>query len=212
MIQTSRYCYLEKRFEKAWVLGMEERYSDLPWMRSASIRAKVLDTYGESLAMITEGSIDLRPNLSDKELQAMFFGDSPLWELHTAEIDINNSYASMDLFYRIDSPDAKDGAYSRIDDTNFIIVSLDENVSMLFEVDRQDASPIERYLIDFKKTPLLKPYCSRSNDDVMSQYLYHVAIIEYIGTRKVRKLELRSDNFGHQVEGDDFLCCYITEY
>lgn len=89
------------------------------------------------------------------------------------------------------------------------------NFKLLFEVDHADGMPVERYEVEHRKVPQYvlehreAPDPKAAGGDTWKVSV--MRITEFIGTRKRRLLELRSDNHGQVfIPGKQY--CLITEY
>lgn len=217
MIEYPHYCYIVNDEHGSWTLGLG--YDDKlcqPWLKKPIIRVKYLNSDNRPISEVISSDSDIRYSLSDAELQNLFFSENSPWQLDCATFDMHKEYGDIFLFYETDQPGLEDGYDDPDTGMSYTHLVINTTVDLLFEVDHQDGSPLERHLVQLKMTP--EPLVAQTkrffwkDSPKLPEWICSFTDTEYHGTRLVRKVELRSDNFGKEVPTEDYLCACITEY
>lgn len=209
MIQQSYYTYVKEDARYVWAVGLWEGDYDhsrshhaqsmlIPHDRM-SMKLRLTNTYGKSISELIMESIGVEPNLPDAELKKMFFSSNPSCRLSMIALSCIDEKALLQIIYEASG------------DTQRMCLFITDDSSMMLEVDYRDGSPVSRHLIQFKKERQPRDAVLQRNARKLPEWVYTFVDDEYLGARKVRRIEIRSDNFGQRVE-DGYAYAHITEY
>lgn len=146
------------------------------------------------------------PELVDN-LERALRGELPGWVLTGVNVAADGIY----LIYRTEhEPFVAEDGFLRGDGQ---VIPLGD-YKLLFEIDRADGLPVERYEVEYRHVPeYVLEHREAPDPRAAGRDTYEVdvtRITEFIGTRKRRLLELRGDNHGQSEEHGRH--CRITEY
>lgn len=166
-----------------------------------SIKMTILEIETDNLEYVFSADEDPQnhPELVENLSQALR-GELPGWALTGVNVCAGGLY----LIYRTRHEPVPNDNGELCGDG---VVFSNGNFKLLFELDRADGMPEERYEVEHCKVPRGKPKGANCTSDMVSA----VYITEYVGKRKRRYIELREDNHGQPfILGKQY--CLITEY
>lgn len=131
------------------------------------------------------------PDFNGCYMKALF-GDTKSWRLSTVLV----SNELLLIRFATDRKPVADEAGRMHNDAEVIGYTIGE-VKLQFEMDYQDGLPPLIHIVDFVD----------HNESDESQI---ITITKMIGKRKLRKIEMRGDNFGYPIRNG--LHCHVTEY
>ena len=219
MIQQSYYCYLKKDVSRVWALGFWEgdhnhsrpHHAQSLFIPHDRIRMKLrlIDTYGKSISELITEKIGVDPNLTDADLRRHFFSSNSDCKLDSIAFSTNDADTMLKIIYKAaeDAPQSQSNPAAR----GVMCLFIEEDISLMVEVDYRDGSPVSRHLIQFKKERQPRDAVLQRNARKLPEWVYTFVDDEYLGARKVRRIEIRSDNFGQRVD-EGYAYAHITEY